>query len=98
MNQSLPFLSARIKLRKGHLWEWDALVINQQKVLALVRERNHTNPFFHADDVLAQLDLKRSQTQRLVNLMIRQRKEREQMKTRHRQELVLLEQASESAN
>lgn len=92
MGRSLTLSYAFIKLRSQHLLEWDALATIQKKVLKLVKEETAQKLSFYCDDKLACLNLKREQSERLMKIMVSQREERQQMKTRHRQEIALLEQ------
>lgn len=91
MTQLLVISSARIKLKNRHLLEWQTLSSIQQDVWALVSEEAAQKLALCGDDQVGCFYLKKEQRTRLTRIMVSQRHEREQMTTRHSNELLLLE-------
>ena len=89
--------SAHIKLQKRHFIEWHTLITHQQQVWGLLEEETtHKLSAFRSDE-LAYFALKTEKATRLIRIMARQRKERQQIQWRHQQELVLLDQLIEKS-
>lgn len=84
---------AHIKLQKRQFKEWNTLLTNQQEVWKLIDEATSNKLSVYKHDQWACLVIRRQRTTRLTRILARQRNERRQMKGRHQQELVLLDQS-----
>jgi len=95
MSQSLIPLKARLKLQQRHLREWNALTVNQKRILGLIKEETAQKLSATDQDNKACVELINKRSARLIKLLKRQREERQQMKNRQQEEKESLKQLIE---
>jgi TRAP-type C4-dicarboxylate transport system substrate-binding protein len=95
--QSLIPVKARLKLQQRHLREWNALTVDQQAILKLIKEETAQKISVTNQDKRACLELKNKQSVRLIKVLERQQGERQQMMKRQQKEKDSLEQVIEDS-
>ncbi|MFD2571995.1 hypothetical protein ACFSUS_15230 [Spirosoma soli] len=91
-NQKLRGLGPRIKLLKRHVIEWSDLLEQQKQIRRLAQEQANRQSSSHCVGKMAMLEQVTNQVFWLTQLSIRHTEERQQLKARHQQEEVDLEQ------
>lgn len=91
-DETLKQIGPRIKLFKRHVQEWAALVQLQNEDLHLINNEANLLRSTHPDYKLATIQFTTEKANRLTQLSMRQSIERQEMKARHHQEEIELEQ------
>lgn len=97
MSQSLIPLKAQLKLQQRHLREWNALIVNQKRILDLIKEETAQKISATSQDNKACVELIYKRSARIIKLLKRQKEERQQMKNRQQEEKKSLEQLIEDS-
>ena len=97
-SQNLSRLGPRIKLFRRHMQELSALLIHQSQVRLLTREHDDQQEKYYPRDRVIAIQRITDQAFRISDLMSRQSADRQQMRGRHQQEELALEQTMDTIN